>query len=373
MTFVRPPIKFVHQILPQFVSRDAIGNESLLIQAALKEIGIGGEIFFDERGDRHAGLPFDRFVNVAPADSSVCLYHFSVGSAIPFRLKELGQKIWARYHNITPGYFFNKPLEVGARMACNLGRRQIPIVAMLSEVILADSGYNLAEIGPYSEARLGVIPILRDYEVLLAQGKSAAGLIPKGGNRKNILFVGRICPNKAQHDLVELVAIAQKYTSLKLRLILIGGFYSDDFREAMLGFAAELGLKTSVGSQIDWTADVVVLGSISDAEMASCYRDADAFTCLSDHEGFGVPLVEAMTFELPVLAHRSSAVTETVGMAGLMVDKSNKVDLLKNLELVLNDSQVRSDLKAKGRSRAKELGLAASKQKLVSFIQGGAP
>ena len=363
-----PTVKTIHQVLPQFSARDAIGNEARLIQKSLQEMGIDGEIYYDERSESGLGIPFDHFKG-AQSSATTLLYHFSVGSAIPFRLMELGVRIWTRYHNITPGYFFNKPKELGARMACNLGRRQLPMIGLVSEAILADSRYNLSELTPYSKAPSTVIPVFRDYGVLGRIGATAKPVFKKDASQKTILFVGRICPNKAQHDLVELVALAKKFGPTGLRLVLVGGFYSDDFRDAVVALAKDLGVSISLGARADWSADVVVPGSVSDKDMAACYRDADAFVCLSDHEGFGVPLVEAMTFGLPILAHASSAVTETVGSAGLIVDKSDKVSLLKSLNEILFDDSLRSLLKLKGAQRAEDLGLATSKNQLKKFIQ----
>ncbi len=369
MTSASISISKVHQILPQLSPRDAIGTEALLIQGFLKQNGIGGEIFYDERGDNVFARPLDHLKNALDQNSStVCLYHFSVGSAIPFRLLELGYRIWSRYHNITPGYFFNKPLEKSAQMACNLGRRQIPIVGLLSEALLSDSYYNAAEMAPHTSAKTAVIPIFRDYDLLVSKAKLAPRFIKSDG-RKTILFVGRICPNKAQQDLVELLALDKRFGTKNTRLVLVGGFYSHDFKDAIVGFARDLGLNVSIGSQIDWSADVIIPGSISDDEMAACYRDADVFASLSDHEGFGVPLVEAMSFGIPILAHKSSAVTETVGNAGLMIDKADKISLLRGLERIIKDNDLRTDLNQKATIRSQELGLSAASSKLMAFIR----
>ena len=363
----RGRISAIHQVLPRYSPRDAIGSEVLLIQALLKKNGIGGEIFYDEGGDHEISRPLD---HLKPADdqSAICLYHFSVGSAIPFKLLELRYRIWSRYHNITPGYFFNKPLERPAQTACNLGRRQIPIVSLLSEVVLADSAFNLSEMAGHTSAKTSVIPVFRDYDLLLGKARQSQKFIKDDG-KKNILFVGRICPNKAQHDLIELIGLDKKFGTKNTRLILVGSFYSHDFRDAITSFARDLELKVSLGSQIDWSADVIIPGSISDDEMAACYRDADVFVSLSDHEGFGVPLVEAMNFGLPILAHNSTAVTETVGAGGLMVDKSDKLGLMHSLGRIVNDQAQRSELKDKGLARAKELSLESASTKLMTFIR----
>jgi glycosyltransferase involved in cell wall biosynthesis len=369
MIAVTPQITTIHQILPQLSPRDAIGAEALLIQGLLRQNGIEGEIFYDERGERDFARPLDHLKNIQLKNrATACLYHFSVGSPIPFRLMDLGYRIWSRYHNITPGYFFNKPLEKPAQMACNLGRRQIPIVGLLSEVILSDSFYNLKEIAPHTSAKTAVIPVFRDYDHLLGRSKVAPKFI-KADGRKTLLFVGRICPNKAQHDIIELLALDKQFGIKNMRLVLVGGFYSHDFKDAIVGYARALNLTVSIGEQINWSADVIIPGSISDEDMAACYRDADVFVSLSDHEGFGVPLVEAMSFGLPILAHKSSAVTETVGDAGVLVDKSDKISLLRELDRIIKDDQLRAELNKKAAIRAKELGLDAASSKLLSFIR----
>jgi len=154
-----------------------------------------------------------------------------------------------------------------------------------------------------------------------------------GDGRTNIIFVGRIAANKKQDDLVRAFA---HYLALdpSARLHLVGGLEGPDpYADYLFSLIANLGLKESIH----------VTGSISDAELAAYYRTAHLFWSMSEHEGFCVPLIEAMWFDVPVIAFHSSAVPDTLGCAGLTFNsKSDLVNLAALAFLLVSDSDFRA-------------------------------
>jgi glycosyltransferase involved in cell wall biosynthesis len=298
---------------------------------------------------------------------TLIIYHFSISSNLAYYLSGLQSKIWSRYHNITPPHFFNNQNESLVGEICSNGRKQIPFVSAISDLVIADSSYNGDEMRPFTQAPIYTLPIFRDYQALtrlpedeemLTRLKSIADPL--------ILFVGRVAPNKCQHDLVQLAYLYRKATGKRVRVVLAGSFFSDDYRKSITSFGKALSMV--IAEKFDAEADVMVLGSVSDAELATLYRHCKVFVSMSEHEGFGVPLVESLWFDLPVIAHASSAVVETLGSAGLIVDKADWLGVVDALNHVLTEgcpAAIRSQMNI----RRQQLSSAASESNLQNIIE----
>jgi len=166
--------------------------------------------------------------------------------------------------------------------------------------------------------------------------------------------VSRLLPHKAQHDVIKAFAAYRLAYDPAARLTLIGSVGSARYVEALGDFIDDLGL----GSAVDLT------GSVTPGGLGAHYRMADVYVSASEHEGFGVPLLEAMAHDVPVVAYASSAVPETVGeAAALLADKSPTV-VAAAVHRVIGDPALRASLVAAGRRRLEELGLPASTERL---------
>ncbi|MGY6500683.1 MAG: glycosyltransferase, partial [Acidimicrobiales bacterium] len=180
----------------------------------------------------------------------------------------------------------------------------------------------------------------------------------RGGAGSVWLFVGRLAPNKCQHDVVRAFAVFRRVVDPSARLVLVGGSSSGRYVDAVGALVQELGL---VGS-------VVVAGSVPDEELGSYYAAADVFVCLSEHEGFCVPLLEAMFHETPVVAFAAAAVPETVGSAGLVVGDKSPVVVSSAVARVLGDVGLRERLVAAGRDRVEHFSLERGRVALLDAI-----
>lgn len=353
---IKGKIRRIYQVLPYFSKRDAIGTDVQLIDTYLHQRGIPSGIFFDECGpeqmSKHISEMSDHLMH-----ETLIIYHFSVASRLAYFLGSLPCPIWTRYHNITPAHFFNDQGERGARQACLAGRTQIPFVSALSDLIIADSDYNGNEMRPFTRANIHTLPIFRNYQDLAQMPDDLEFL----GHLKTLsepilLFVGRIAPNKCQHDIIQLAYLYRIATGKRLRVILAGTFFSDDYRKVIAGFAKSLGM--IVSEKIHINSDVMVLGSVSDRELATLYRHSQVFVSMSEHEGFGVPLVESLWFDLPVLAHDASAVPETLGGAGTIVNKKDWIGVVDSLHLLLSRGNPET-MKRQMMSRREELSTSS--------------
>ena len=307
----------VHQLLAALAYGDAIGDEALAIQRHLREAGFDSDIFAEKVHPRmaHLARPLWQYREVSSPDT-VCVYHFSIGSAAGRMIYHAPDRLVAVYHNITPARFFLgfHPHLVGL---CHHGRRELATFAPRTELALGDSEYNRQELEDSGFARTAVLPIVLDlarYE----QPASPVTLDLVAGGRTNLLFVGRIIPNKRIEDLLAAYAFYRQRDP-RSRLLLVGDYRGHERYYARLRERALL-LGLSLGE------DVVFTGHVEHDDLLACYAASHLFLCLSEHEGFCVPLLEAMVFGLPVVAYDAGAVRETLRGAGvLLADKDPAV------------------------------------------------
>jgi len=328
----------IDQILPCYAGRDAIGTHARNIQSLLLERGYVSDIFAEAAPGSPLGQirPY-REHRMVDAPEHILVHHFSTGSELPPIL--LGKRCFGvvDYHNITPPCFFPRPDEQYAREQSRRGRSQIPTVMLKTDHGWADSQYNADQLAALGPPPLEVLPIMRRYEELSrspVNGKLASLL---NDGTRNLLFVGRVAQNKAAHDLLFLLRACHEFIARKVRLVLVGNSTGSYGLEVLPRLARELGLRQTdrYVTREDLGHDVILTGSVPEEDMATFYAAADVFTCFSDHEGCCVPLIEAMFFSKPLLAHRAAAVPETVGDGGLLVDKRDPVAALAALNGLL--------------------------------------
>jgi glycosyltransferase involved in cell wall biosynthesis len=322
----------VPQLLAALSYGDAIGNEALAIQRHLRAAGYLSDIFAEHVHPRmaHLARPLHQYREVSSPDT-VCLFHFSIGSAAGRMIFHAPDRLVSIYHNITPAEFF---LGFHPHLAglCYHGRRELHAFAPRTELALGDSEFNRRELEATGYRKTGVLPIVLDLDSYRRPASKLTTRMFDDG-RRNILFVGRVIPNKRLEDVIKVFAIYQRYIEPRSRLLLVGesrGFerYRRRLREQVEG----LGLH-----------DVVFTGHVDDDDLRACYAVADLFLCLSEHEGFCVPLVEAMNYGVPVVAYAAGAVAETLRGGGVLLrDKSRPEETAELVHAVLSDSSLRA-------------------------------
>jgi glycosyltransferase involved in cell wall biosynthesis len=244
------------------------------------------------------------------------------------------------YHNITPAHFFTEDLPELAKLV-EAGRQDLPGLAQAFPLSVGDSAYNAAELKRCGFAQPGVLPICIDPNNwnIRADPQLMAEL---QDGRTNLLFVGRLVPNKRQEDLLEAFA---EYLSLDAtaRLILVGPIeIGAPYYERVMALVDRWGL----GQQVR------VTGLVDDSQLFAYYRTAHVFWSMSEHEGFCVPIVEAMWNDVPVLAYKSSAVPETLAEAGVIFcTKQDMLQLAGLAKVLAEDETVRRKILAAQRNR----------------------
>jgi glycosyltransferase involved in cell wall biosynthesis len=339
----------IHQFLPSLARGDAIGLHALRLRDHLRAAGLRAELFADEvhpsaRGDAH---PYERYGDFIPDDGrAALLYHASTGSPMADFLRAQPWPLLVDYHNITEARFFERWEPLAAQRARE-AREQLARLAPHTALAVAHSRYSEHELRAYGFAFTDVVPLLLDFHELdVAADEAVTRRLARqrerdrGGARW--LFVSRVAPNKCHHDVIAAFAVYRQLIDPRARLTFVGGMMSQRYRRALDDLAA----------QLDVTAAVHFTDRVTEAEKIAYYRAADVFVCLSEHEGFMVPIVEAMHLGIPVVAYDSTAVPETVGDAGLLIKRKDPVFVAAAVERVLNDGEVRATLVGAGKARA---------------------
>ncbi len=361
----------IDQILPSFAVHDGVGSDVLHLQTLLRARGYKSDIFARASRNPELSRPFDEYLTL-PESKRICIYHYSVGSDIPYYLGDLpGYKV-VRYHNITPEHFFQMPGFEEAYWKCWEGRNQLSLIKKSADFFCSVSQFNARDFGDTGSKPNWILPIVRDYQrVAKQEGASKLNTLLKTSLKKKILFVGRGIPNKAPHDLLLYLKLCQTVVRPDVQLLYVGGYHDGYCRGRLSKLSEQLGLTSAYlpRGASDFAADVVFSGPVDEEELVSYYKHSDVFLSLSDHEGFCIPLIEAMNFGLPVLAHKAAAIAETLGEAGgILFDKNEPVAALASLGRVLTDDEFYKQVAAMGRKRAQEFTWQKIVAKFDSFL-----
>jgi L-malate glycosyltransferase len=323
----------VHQLLASIAYGDAISNEALVIRDHLRRAGYASDIFVEERETRMAPevRPLDEYEAVSGPDT-VCLFHFSIGGAASRVAFHAQHRLVLIYHNITPAAFF-VPFHPHLARLCDEGRRELGLFAQRAELALADSEFNRRELEAAGYPRTAVLPIVLDLDRYARPKSPVIGRL-YGPDRRNIVFVGRVIPSKRVEELLRAFAVFQRHVERRSRLLIVGDHRGHErYYARLLELAAKLKLR-----------DVVFTGRVEEPELRAYYAAADAFLCLSEHEGFCVPLLEAMLFHVPVAAFATGAVAETMDGAGVLLHERNPEVAAEVLGRLIHDEPTRATI-----------------------------
>lgn len=332
----------IDQFVPGMSVGDAVSNHALEIQKMIQEQGTESLIYSVFRHVsphmKPACLDYRQF-NGSDRPENILIYHFSIGSPLtPLFCRFPGKKVMV-YHNITPACFFQGVNEEKAKVV-EEGRKQLKELALVPDLALGVSEYNRRELVEAGFKTTGVLPLVIDRAKL--ETPPHVKLLNRYRDGKiNFLFVGRVAPNKRFEDLIRVFYYYQKTVNPNSRLILVGPYTGMEKYYAYLkALVMELDLK-----------EVVFTGHVSDADLKTYFRLADLFLCMSEHEGFCIPLMEAMHYNLPVIAYDSSAIGETLAGTGVLVREKNFLEIAELAGKILSDSPLRHSLVEKQKSR----------------------
>lgn len=348
----------VHQFVPALLPRDATGDHTLALRDALRHAGWESDIYVEAAHDelKDQATFFERYPDRArPGD--ILLYQLSTASPVAEFLMGRPETLVLDYHNITPPAFYDG-WEDRTSEKVGLALSQAAGLAPRAALGIADSSFNAAELRRLGCARTAVVPILVEVDGGWVDEGEMARLAAGHGSATVLLFVGRFSPNKAQHDLVEALWLYRRWYDPDARLHLVGPAVTAAYVEAVFGFAEELGLSHAVRHG----------EHLSDPQLAAWYADADVFVCLSDHEGFCIPLLEAMQSGLPVVAFAAGAVPETIGDAGLLLATKRPSVVASAVDRVRRDPTLAERLVAAGHQRVAAFAPSRTRARFVEVL-----
>jgi glycosyltransferase involved in cell wall biosynthesis len=260
--------------------------------------------------------------------NDILIHHFSIGSRASRTAYAMPGRMALVYHNITPPEYFLGVHKNLVRL-CYRGRRELTAYVSRCDLALGDSEYNRQELGQLAFAATDVLPVVPDFSHLDGPPSELEAADFDDG-WTNILFVGRVIPNKKFEDLIRAFHVYRTRHNPRSRLLLVGAYSGFEAYYAMLqSLIARLG-----------ASDVHFLGHVTNEELTAIYDVADLFLCASEHEGFCVPIVEAFYKRVPVVAYAATAVPATMDGGGVLFDSPDPTEVARLMSAILDDPRL---------------------------------
>jgi len=332
----------IHQLMAGFTRGDAISNESMVMRDMFRSWGFESDIFCEARRilpefRREAHDLVECRARCRPDD--IALLHLSIGSPANDVFAGLSCRKAILFHNVTPPHFFARVNRQIAR-SLETGMKQVGALAGKAEVTMADSMFNAGELSRMGYKNVRVLPIILDAAKQRMQPDRKT-LRQFDDGLFNILFVGRCVPNKKIEDLLCAFRYFQKNVEPQSRLILVGSHAgSERYYHVLRVLERDLELR-----------NVHFAGAVSQASLNACFESADLFLCMSEHEGFCIPLIESISHDVPVLAYSAAAVPETLDGAGVLFSEKNYGMIAEMMGRLVRDQTLRGAVVDQQRAR----------------------
>ena len=356
----------IHQFVAGFALGDAISNQAIAMQDVFRSWGCESTVFTEpgrisrELRSRSGNLTQ---YSAAADPGDIVILHLSIGSRVNGIFAKLPSRKVIQYHNVTPAHYFEL---VNNRTAAVLasGRRQVAELAGVAQINMAVSEFNAGELREFGYSDVSVFPLILDCERLMGTSDPAV-LKTFDDGKKNILFVGRCAPNKKIQDLLDFFHHFHRYTEPNSRLIHVGSAAGAlPYYATLLARARQLGIKP----------DVHFTGMVGQSQLNAFYECADIFVCMSEHEGFCIPVFEAMAHDVPVMAYAAAAVPETMDGSGILFREKDYGAIAELAGTVVRDEGFRSALIRGQRERLgrhTKRDLSAELKKHLAPLLGG--
>ena len=348
----------VNQYASQVCLFDAVGNETFAIQRVLSDIGIASEILCD-LADTSLHARVRSWSKATAQASRLTIVHYSHGSKFIHRVFSSSEPKVLLYHNITPAKYF-RGTHPNLVRASELGREQLAELANRVEVAVAHSTFSANELRQYGFARIEVVPYVSLEPLCQVEPDRDVMDRCRRDGWVNLICVSQVAPHKCIEDCLFVFDYFKRFVCRKSRLFVIGGWpgtvaYLERLRRLV---------------NILHLSDVIFPGQVSQESLIAYYKSAHAFLCMSDHEGFCVPLVEAMRFDVPVFAYAATAVPETLRYSGVLFPHKDWPTIAEAIGLLLSDEQLRAQVVADQRQQLSYYSVSACQERLRTLLAG---
>ena len=349
----------INQWVPAAHRGDAIGDSARRMRDMLRASGHASELYALAIDDDLRGevLPFS---DGGARTGDVTIFHFALPSPMTEDFARLAGSRVLQYHNITPAEFF-APYDAALFRLAALGRRELATLVGRVDLALGDSEFNRQELEALGFQPTGVLPIaVNTGRITAAPRRPALEKILADG-LINILFVGRIAPNKRIEDHIRLAEVYKRYVDSYYRFIFVGRY------DGVPRYYAQV---RALLEQYEMLPDRFwFTGAVPDEDLAAFYRWADVYVSLSEHEGFCVPLIEAMAADVPVLAYAAGAVPETLGGAGVLFSPKDLELAAEAMGMLVYERRFRDSVIEGQRRRVADFSDARIAQRLGEVVQ----
>jgi len=349
----------IDQWVPALHRGDAIGDSARRMRDAFRRWGHVADVYAleldpDLEGDGR------RFADWRPGGADdVVILHYALPSPLTPALREHRGRRVLLHHNITPPEYFAGWDPEMVRI-CRLGREELGSLVPHADLGLADSEFNRRELEALGFRRTGVLPIYLDFGRYREAPNPVLRRVLDDGVT-NLLFVGRLAPNKRPDDLIRLASYWKRFVAPDVRLVLVGKPpRRRAYFDALQALAYEEGLTPS---------EVAFLGHVDHDDLLATYAAADVFVSMSEHEGFGVPLVESMLLRVPVLAYAATAVPFTLGGAGVQFGAKCLAETAETAHALATDGPLRAAVLAGQDRRLPAFAPAAVEGTLRDYVE----
>ncbi len=346
------------QITSSLSYGDGVSNDCIAIKQVLTDAGYENQLFAEVISPKIPAGTAQLVKDMAVEKEDIILYHLSIGTDWNFKLASLPGKKIIRYHNITPPMFFDG-YNQRAKEDCSYGLFGARYLAEKMDYGIVDSAFNRQDLLNMGyTCPISVVPVVVPFEDYNQEPDPEIVKKFQDG-RTNIVFVGRIAPNKCQEDIIKTFYLYKKQYDSSARLILVGSYQGMElYYEQLQEYVKKLGAE-----------DVIFTGHIPFNQILAYYHTASAFLCMSEHEGFCIPLLEAMHFKIPIVAADYAAVGETMGNAGLLLPKKDYAVAAGVLNRLREDKDLREALKQREGERLKAFSYETIKDRFLTEIK----
>jgi L-malate glycosyltransferase len=348
----------INQWVPAAHQGDAIGDSARRVRDLLRAMGHNSELYALTVDD-HLRYEVRPFTDPESRRGDLTIFHYALPSPMTAAFASLDSGRVLQYHNVTPASYF-APFDPALFRLATLGRGELETLAGRTDLALGDSEFNRQELESLGFERTGVFPIAVDAARVTegAPRPSLERILDDG--LVNFLFVGRIAPNKKIEDIIKLAEVYKRYIDAYYRFIFVGRYdVVPRYYSMIRGLMAEYRLLND---------RFIFTGPVPDEELGVYYRHSAVYLSLSEHEGFCVPLVEAMAADVPVLAYSAAAVPDTLGGAGVQFAPKDLEYAAELLGALAFDDDLRAQVIAGQRRRLADFGDARITRELTSLI-----
>lgn len=323
----------IHQVMDALDYGDAVSNHAVNLRELLLEMGYNSGIYskYVHNNRKQLFNPVDKLkVN----NEDIILFHFSGKSEIVQKIIDMKCKKLLVYHNVTPAHFFEK---IGNFYKyCNEGLKQLKNITHSFDGFIADSEFNKNDLNKMGVNNVQVLPIVIDFEAMSSHIINESLLSQyKSRSQTNFLFVGRVAPNKKHEDIIDIFEYYYTNINRNSNLIFVGNY------EHYMEYYTTLIKKIQ---SLHCKSNITFTGKVSSEDLHTYYKLADIFLCMSEHEGFCVPLLESMHYSIPTLAFDAGAIKYTMGDAGILIYEKDHKRIAELCNVIISDESLKEKI-----------------------------